>query len=198
MSVPKYNGVRLEDRWTGVEDLSVDVEGYFAHVGEDGVRRGYENKNGETKVMVVDGGCSPGGLAAWLGIGMRDYGRLCKGEEFERFWGYMDWVHARMEDRLLKMAGGGVYNPKALDMVMKNRFGYTDKVEKTNRSLSINVSYTEVGVGGVKVALEGSGVDGVLDGGGGVEVVGGGGGGGGKKLLRGDFKDVAGGDGDES
>lgn len=150
----KYSKVDLKGRWRCVEDLEKEVDGYFEHAGKQKVAKEYENSKGGGNKVLLKCGVSPGGLATWLGIGIKDYKRLCDDDEFKEFHGYMDWVQARMEDELLRIAGAGEYNPKTLDMLMKNRFGFTDKMEKTSRSLSISINYTEVAPGGLTVAVK--------------------------------------------
>jgi hypothetical protein len=130
-------------RFNSIDDLKPLVEGYLKHVDAKGARgRWFGNKRDS-----VETGNAPythAGLASWLGISMPEYDKLRSAPEYRWSVEFMSWVDARFEERMIEGALSGEYVAAASDLIMKNRYGFSDKVDVTRRKMSISIKVVEI------------------------------------------------------
>lgn len=123
------------------------VDGYFKWCDDAKVGK---TKDGKLVPVDMERVPSPAGLARWLGMGMREYRKLFTDARFEKYRAYLEWVETAMEERIVSGGLSGRYKSQAVDLVTKNRFGWSDKVDVTASVRTANVTFIEADVSGNK------------------------------------------------
>lgn len=145
MAIDRFSPAALKVRFPDLDSLRRQVSAYLENVEsrtEDRPVAGARaDREGNVPTEKVRYPYTHAGLAAWLGIGMKDLTTLRYDEEFKELHGYLSWVEAKIEERMIDLGYSQRGSDKVFDLVAKNRLDYSDKLQTKNQNMMVSLTF---------------------------------------------------------